>query len=265
MVSFSLLSLPVLSFPVHPGNRPLRASLGHGARKTSSALAGLVFCGFSMLSVPATAAAEEMAGEEMAGDAAAIEPASPHEVIRGTSAELVALIDEARGYVDEDPKRYHAEVQALLDPVVDFKSFSRLVMATHYKKATVEQRKRFASSFKSSLVKTYASALMQFSNEEIKVLDPTRAPRDPRRPTVNMEITTAGGAVYPLSYTMGKNKEGNWQMRNIIINGINLGLTFRNQFGSAVRDKKYGGDLDQVIDAWGGLVSEVDATGTGDS
>jgi len=103
---------------------------------------------------------------------------------------------------------------------------------------------------------------MQFSNEEIKVLDPTRKPRDPRRPTVNMEITTASGAVYPLSYTMGKNKAGQWQMKNIIINGINLGLTFRNQFGSAVKDPQYGGDLDKVIDAWGGLVSEVDTTGT---
>jgi phospholipid transport system substrate-binding protein len=186
---------------------------------------------------------------------------SPYEVIRGTSGELVSLIDEARGYVDADPERYHNEVQALLDPVVDFKSFSRLVMATHYKKATVDQRKRFASSFKRSLVKTYASALMQFSNEEIKVLDPTRAPRDPRRPTVNMEITTASGAVYPLSYTMGKNKAGKWQMKNIIINGINLGLTFRNQFGSAVRDQKYGGDLAVGIDSWGGLVSEVVTTG----
>ena len=186
---------------------------------------------------------------------------SPHEVIRATSKQLVALIDEARGYVDETPEKYHAEVQALLDPVVDFRSFSRLVMASHYKRASVDQRKRFARSFKSSLVQTYATALMQFSNEEIKVLDPTRAPRDPRRPTVNMEITTAGGAVYPLSYTMGKNKAGNWQMKNIIINGINLGLTFRNQFGSAVKDPQYGGDLDKVIDAWGGLVSEVDATG----
>ena len=28
-----------------------------------------------------------------------------------------------------------------------------------------------------------------------------------------------------------------------------------------MKDPQYGGDLDKVIDAWGGLVSEVDATG----
>lgn len=223
-------------------------------------LIGLVLGCFFNVSLFSAGAADAPASATQA-----VTETSPHEIVRGTSRELVGLIERARTYVEEDPDRYHAEVQTLLDPVVDFKSFSRLVMATHYKKATKEQRQRFASSFKRSLVKTYASALMQFSNQEIKVLDPKRAPRDPRRPTVNMEITTAGGAVYPLSYTMGKNKAGDWQMRNIIINGINLGLTFRNQFGGAVRDKQYGGDLDQVIDAWGGLVSEVDATGTGDS
>lgn len=221
-----------------------------------SSLVMLILAGLSSVPVVYAAALSDEASESV--------QMTPHEVIRGTSKSLVTLIDEARGYVDEDPARYHAEVQKLLDPVVDFRSFSRLVMASHYKRASVDQRKRFAGTFKNSLVKTYASALMQFSNEEIKVLDPTRAPRDPRRPTVNMEITTASGAVYPLSYTMGKNKAGDWQMKNIIINGINLGLTFRNQFGSAVKDPNYGGDLDKVIDAWGGLVSEVDAVGESD-
>ncbi len=218
-------------------------------QKLVSRFWGVAVCMLA-LAITGTSSAAEQGGDP-----------SPHEVVRGTSVKLVELIEEARAYADESPERYHSEVQALLDPIVDFRSFSRLVMASHYKRATVEQRKRFASSFKSSLVKTYASALMQFSNEEIKVLDPTRAPRNPKRPTVNMEITTPGGAVYPLSYTMGKNKAGNWQMKNIIINGINLGLTFRNQFGSAVNDPQYGGDLDKVIDAWGGLVSEVDTTG----
>ena len=193
--------------------------------------------------------------------AAAADPSaeeSPQAVIRATSEKLEALIEQARGYADEDPGRYQNEVQALLDPVVDFRSFSRLVMASNFKRASVDQRKRFAATFKSSLVKTYANALLQFSDQDIKVLDPTRPPRDPRRPSVDMEITTAGGQVYPLSYTMGKNKAGNWQVKNIIINGINLGLTFRNQFAGAVKDPQYGGDLDKVIDAWGGLVSETE-------
>ena len=190
---------------------------------------------------------------------------NPHQLVQRTTDDMVALIADARGYFDEDPNRFYREVQALLDPVVDFSSFSRLVMAKHYKKATPEQRTRFTESFESNLVRTYGNALLQFTDEEIKVLDPTGPPRNPKRPSVHMEIKTKGGAVYPLSYTMGRNKAGAWQMKNIIINGINMGLTFRNQFAGAVRDKQYGGDLDKVIDSWGSLIAEVDTSVLGES
>jgi phospholipid transport system substrate-binding protein len=35
---------------------------------------------------------------------------------------------------------------------------------------------------------------------------------------------------------------------NVIVNGINLGLTFRNQFDQAMRDNSR--DYDAVIDGW---------------
>ena len=41
-----------------------------------------------------------------------------------------------------------------------------------------------------------------------------------------------------------------------ILNGVNMGLTYRNQFNGAMNDPKYGGDMDKVIDSWGKLVEE---------
>ena len=38
-----------------------------------------------------------------------------------------------------------------------------------------------------------------------------------------------GTSKYPISYKLRKSKDG-WKIVNIIINGVNLGLTFRNQF-----------------------------------
>ena len=43
------------------------------------------------------------------------------------------------------------------------------------------------------------------------------------------------------------NDLGEWKLINIIINGVNLGLTFRNQFYSLMKTEK---DLDKVIDKW---------------
>ncbi len=172
------------------------------------------------------------------------------------SDDVVALIEVARGYAKEDPERFYQEVEALLSPVVDFDSFARSVMAVYYKQASEEQRRRFADTFRWGLVRTYALALIEFNDEgEVVLVPPDRPPRSPKRQTVKMEIRSASGEVYPLLYSMGLGKDGVWRVRNIIVNGINMGLTYRSQFASAMTDRQYGGDMDLVIDAWGEMLA----------
>ncbi|HEX7036833.1 MAG TPA: ABC transporter substrate-binding protein [Pseudomonadales bacterium] len=178
------------------------------------------------------------------------------EMVRETSDAVLELIERARGYAKQDPERFYREVEALLSPVVDFQSFARSVMAVHFRKATPQQQERFAETFKWGLVRTYALALTDFEDGKVVVVPPDRPPRNPDRQTVKMEIHTKTGEVYPVLYSVALDDSGEWKVRNLIVNGVNMGLTYRNQFASAMNDPKYGGDLDKVIDAWGGLVRE---------
>lgn len=203
------------------------------------------------------AGAEAAAGAET--ESAGNGDGGPVEMVRQTSSEVLALIEEARSYAEEDPERFYREVESLLSPVVDFESFARSVMAAHYRDATPEQRQQFAETFKWSLVRTYALALTEFEDGEVVVVPPDRPPRNPKRQTVKMEIRTEQGEVYPVLYSVVQGDDGQWQIRNLIVNGVNMGLTYRNQFNSAMRDPQYGGDLDQVIDDWGKLLREEDA------
>ncbi len=53
---------------------------------------------------------------------------------------------------------------------------------------------------------------------------------------------------------MGQYKDGSWRLRNLIIETINLGEIYRNQFAalaSAAND-----DLDRVIDDWNATIAE---------
>jgi phospholipid transport system substrate-binding protein len=47
---------------------------------------------------------------------------------------------------------------------------------------------------------------------------------------------------------MARKKTGQWMVVNVVINGINLGKTFRNQFVQSAQ--RAGGDVDQVINGW---------------
>jgi phospholipid transport system substrate-binding protein len=54
--------------------------------------------------------------------------------------------------------------------------------------------------------------------------------------------------VYPVTFQMKKDAQGNWKTQNLIVNGINLGLTFRNQFAAAVDANN--GSIDRAIAGW---------------
>jgi phospholipid transport system substrate-binding protein len=49
-------------------------------------------------------------------------------------------------------------------------------------------------------------------------------------------------------YQMGMGKDRVWKLRNMIIESVNLGEIYKNQFEASAR--KYEGDLDQVIENW---------------
>ena len=64
---------------------------------------------------------------------------------------------------------------------------------------------------------------------------------------VKIEIVTST-KVYPGRYSMYLDKESNWKIRNININGMNLAKIFRNQFYSLMEKKEE--DIEKVIKSW---------------
>jgi len=177
---------------------------------------------------------------------------SPHQTVGQASDELLALIQKTKALETVDDAVFFSEVTSVLDPFVDFTAIARSVMAVHYKRASDEQREKFSTAFKGGLVRAYSKALLEFGDGGVNVLKPTSEPRNPRRPTVKMEIVSEAGKIYPVSYSMAQSNDGHWRMRNVIINGLNIGLTFRNQFSASMKAKK--NDLDAVISGWSKLV-----------
>jgi phospholipid transport system substrate-binding protein len=192
------------------------------------------------------------------------ESQDPYKVVQQTTEQVLAIIKDAKvkGATEKDPKHFNAKVTAVMDKVIDFDNFARGIMGTYasaqrYKalkseaeKAAFQDRiKRFSLTFKQGLVDTYAANLLNFSGEKIETLPPRKGDDlSSGSATVMQNVANSSGKAYVVQYTMRRNKNGEWKLQNLIIEGINLGLTYRNQFAEAA--DKYHGDLDKVIANW---------------
>ncbi|MDZ4300519.1 MAG: ABC transporter substrate-binding protein [Pseudomonas sp.] len=177
-----------------------------------------------------------------------------HEVVQQTTTTLLADLKANKEQYRTDPGAFYNALNSILGPVVDVDGISRGVMTVRYsRQASPEQMQRFQENFKRSLMQFYGNALLEYNNQDIRVL-PVSGQQDPERTSVNMEIKDGKGVVYPLSYTM-VNQGGTWKMRNVVINGINVGKLFRDQFAQAMQDNR--NDLDKVIDNWTETVAKA--------
>ncbi|MDX1297303.1 MAG: ABC transporter substrate-binding protein [Pseudomonas sp.] len=177
-----------------------------------------------------------------------------HDVVQQTTSTLLADLKTNKEQYRTDPGAFYDALNNILGPVVDVDGISRGVMTVRYsRQASPEQMQRFQENFKRSLMQFYGNALLEYNNQDIRVL-PVSGQQDPRRTSVNMEIKDGNGTVYPLSYTM-VSQDGTWKMRNVIINGINVGKLFRDQFSQAMQDNR--NDLDKVIDNWTETVAKA--------
>ncbi|WP_205341385.1 MlaC/ttg2D family ABC transporter substrate-binding protein [Denitrificimonas caeni] len=170
-----------------------------------------------------------------------------HTVVEQTTNSLLADLKANKDKYRTDPTAFYNAMDSILGAVVDADGISRSVMTVRYsRRATPEQMQRFQENFKRSLMQFYGNALLEYDNQSIRVLPGSVAQGD-QRSEVRMEVTDHKGVIYPVSYTMVK-INNDWRMRNVIINGINLGKLFRDQFAEAMQRNAQ--DLDRVIDNW---------------
>ncbi len=202
--------------------------------------------------------------------AVAEEPAAPdaYQVIERTTDQVMALVQEANGYADEDPERYFRELQTVLDEVVDFAYFSRAVMGPYasrkrYQSLSPEGKKelraqvsRFTDVMREGLVRTYGKGLLAFGGSRVEVQRPDAGEELGDKAEIRQLIYSDAPEPYVIEYQMRRGKDGSWRLRNLIVETINLGVIYRNQFQAAAQDAN--GDINAVIDNW--TTPESDAT-----
>ena len=153
----------------------------------------------------------------------------PYIFIDENAQKMVRVLTEDSSLFETDRALYENKIKEIFEPMIDFRRVAASVMGKkYYLLATKEERAEFVLIFRDSLLDTYAETLAQWGDSTIT----TEFPKNKEELVKNVEvkqILDTGTSKYPISYKLRKSEDG-WKIVNIIINGVNLGLTFRNQF-----------------------------------
>ena len=186
----------------------------------------------------------------------AVAAPSAHDLVQDTTTRLLADLAANKAKYKQDPNEFYNALNGIVGPVVDADGISRSIMTVKYsRKASPEQMQRFQENFKRSLMQFYGNALLEYNNQGITV-SPAKD-ESGNRTSVDMQVKGSSGSIYPVSYTLEK-INGEWKVRNVIINGINIGKLFRDQFQDSMQ--RNGNDLDKVINNWAGEVAKAKET-----
>ena len=165
----------------------------------------------------------------------------PSELVTNTTEQMLSALQQDKAIINEKPAHVYTLASEIVLPHFDFQYMSALALGKHWRRATNDQKQRFPQEFRSLLLRTYATALREFTNEKIVYL-PVRGDIARGDVSVHTEIQRSAGPSIPVSYGLHK-KEGEWKVYDIKIEGISLVANYRSTFSSEIRR----GGMDKLI------------------
>jgi phospholipid transport system substrate-binding protein len=164
----------------------------------------------------------------------------PDQTAREVTDKIIALIKANRDVYSKDYKKLYAMVDQNLLPHFDFRKVAQQVLGPTWRNAQPGQRDKFTAEFRELMVRTYGTALLKYTDEEIVYLPLKMAPDD-RTVTVRSQIKRGGGAPpIAINYSFIKQDAG-WKVYDMAIEGPSIVTTYQRVY--AERLQKEGLDM----------------------
>lgn len=169
----------------------------------------------------------------LAGSLSMAEDARPVEMIRSTADYVLEQVRARKAELQKDSSGIYALVQEKVLPFFDFRLMSRGALGKYWRRASETQKRELAHEFQELLVRTYATTLLNYSDQTIEYL-PYRAKPEDQRVTVATRIHGGGPAV-PINYRLYRQSDGSWKIYDVVVDGVSLVSNYRSSFAAEVK------------------------------
>jgi len=168
----------------------------------------------------------------------------PQAIVKDASDRMLKSIKDNQAALDENPDLIFGLVEEILMPNFDFDKMSKLALGKNWRGASESQQQRFTEEFRLLLIRTYSTAMLEYTDQEIRFL-PFRDDLASKKVKVEMEILQAGGPSIPMALSMYQNSDDEWKVYDVKIDGISLVTNYRSTFTTQIRNE----GMDKLIDS----------------
>jgi phospholipid transport system substrate-binding protein len=172
---------------------------------------------------------------QMVGPVAAGEPT---EKIRETvNAVLEVLSDEALKAPERTAERRARLRQAVLQRF-GFEEMAQRSLGQHWRKRTPEEQREFVAMFSDLLERSYIDKIENYGGGKQNIRYARETIDKDGYASVHTEIVSARDQVYDIEYRLLQ-RDNNWQVYDIIIEGVSLVNNYRTQFNKIILEQSY--------------------------
>jgi phospholipid transport system substrate-binding protein len=169
--------------------------------------------------------------------AAAAEFSTPTARVKDSIDRVIAILKDES--MDREVK--WQQIAAVINEGFDFRSMSQSVLATHWRRATDEERRRFTEFFSQYIEETYRAKIEAYTDEKILYKDEIIRGE---RAVVETVIVTSSNEI-PVNFKL-KNNNGEWFAYDVIIEGVSLVANYRSTFAAIVKNEGMNGLLSNI-------------------
>ena len=170
----------------------------------------------------------------------------PEQLIRETSDKVLDEIKSNGEVYREDPKRIYELVDTVVLPHFDFSAMTDLALGRYRDEVSSEQRPVIVNEFRLLLVRTYSSALLEYTDQALTYL-PMEGSEADGEVTVRTEIEQQGGFPIPINYTL-RNGDSGWKVVDISVDEVSLVTNYRSSFARAIKKNGVDGLIQTLQD-----------------
>lgn len=165
------------------------------------------------------------------------------EAIKGTINEVIRILSDPGMKKPERAQERRKLLEKVVGDRFNYEEMGKRTLAAQWQKLNEKDRTEFVDLFKRLLTNSYSDKVEGYSGEQVHYLN-ERLEGD------YAEVRTkavSGKSEIPLDYRM-LNKNGDWRVYDVVVDGVSLVSNYRGQFAKIIRTSGYDDLVKQLRD-----------------